>query len=267
MIDHVTNATSGNMKSISVEDQFSLMLSILRRGWTYIETGYMFNVSDETAACVFKTWLMFVFRKFDDIRDQMYTKRSDFTQPLPECFRNELLKDVRIILDATEVKIEGSINYEEQGNTHSSYKDHTTGKAVYGVGPHGNLMFASSVFEGSISDKELCLQSKVAEPLLPGDVVLADRGFVIEEQLIPKGARLIMPPFKGRRDSFNIEEVTSARLITRARIPIEQFNERVKNWTFFGNRVIPHHYKALLTPIAFVTACLANFTETLVKQY
>ena len=93
------------------------------------------------------------------------------------------------------------------------------------------------------------------------------RGFLIEHLLIPKGAKLIIPKFLSARDSFKIDEITSDRLITRARIPVEQFNERVKNWTFFGNRVVPHHYKALLTPVAFVVACLANFTETLVKQY
>ena len=93
------------------------------------------------------------------------------------------------------------------------------------------------------------------------------RGFSIEQLLIPKGARLVLPSFMKGRDSFEIDECTSSRLIARARIPVEQFNERVKNWNFFGNRVIPHHYKALLTPAAFVIACLANMTETLVKQY
>ena len=98
MVDHPTNAISGNMKSISVEDQFSLMLCILRRGWTYTEAGYMFNINVQIASSVFKTWLLFMYRKFGDIRDQMYTKRSDIPQPLPKCFRNDLLKDVRIIV-------------------------------------------------------------------------------------------------------------------------------------------------------------------------
>ena len=210
---------------------------------------------------------MFVYYKFNDIRDRMYLKRADMPLPLPKCFNNNLLRNVRIILDGTECKIEGSRNYEEQGNTYSSYKSHTTCKLLIGVSPHGSLMFVSSAFEGSISDKQICIQSKVAEPLLPGDVVLADRGFLIEDLLIPKGAKLVIPPFKHGKDVFGIEEESQARLIARARIPIEQFNERMKNWNFFGNRVIPHHYKNLLTPAAFVLACLANFTETMVKQY
>ena len=46
------------------------------------------------------------------------------------------------------------------------------------------------------------------------------RGFSIEQLLIPKGARLILPAFKKRRDSFELQEVTSDRLIARARIPV-----------------------------------------------
>ena len=49
-------------------------------------------------------------------------------------------------------------------------------------------MFCSSVYEGNISDKEICKRSNVAEPLIAGDVVLADKGFMIEHLLIPKGA-------------------------------------------------------------------------------
>ena len=74
-----------------------------------------------------------------------------------------------------EIRIEGSINFEEQGNTFSSYKKFTTGKILYGVSPHGNFMFASSVYEGSISDLEISKQSNLTAPLIPGDVVLADR--------------------------------------------------------------------------------------------
>ena len=32
--------------------------------------------------------------------------------------------------------------------------------------------------------KEICLQSKVAEPLEPGDVVLADKGFFDKKELL-----------------------------------------------------------------------------------
>ena len=49
------------------------------------------------------------------------------------------------------------------------------GKILYGVSPHGNFMFASSVYEGSISDLEISKQSNFAGPLIAGDVVLADR--------------------------------------------------------------------------------------------
>lgn len=91
-------------------------------------------------------------------------------------------------------------------------------------------MFVSDAFEGSISDKAIVEQSGVLDFIEPGDQVVVDRGFTIEEQVRQKGGQLVMPPFLGKRKEFSRDETIQTKLIARARIHIERLNERIKNF-------------------------------------
>ena len=61
------------------------------------------------------------------------------------------------------------------------------------IAPNGAILFVSDAYEGSISDKEIVRVSGFLDFLNPGDVVMADRGFLIKELL--KHVKLIIPPF------------------------------------------------------------------------
>ena len=82
---------------------------------------------------------------------------------------------------------------ELQQMTFSNYINHNTYKALIGISPSGALV--SKLFSGSISNKELTRRSGILELLEPGDSVMADKGFDIEEDLIPLGVKLNIPPF------------------------------------------------------------------------
>ena len=59
----------------------------------------------------------------------------------------------------------------------------------------GACMFVSDCFEGSISDRQITIDSKFTDNLVPGDLVLGDRGFTIHDLCGEKGAILEIPPF------------------------------------------------------------------------
>ena len=63
------------------------------------------------------------------------------------------------------------------------------------IAPNGAILFVSDAYEGSISDKEIVCVSDFLEFLNPGDVVMADRGFLIKELLNERHVKLIIPPF------------------------------------------------------------------------
>ena len=74
-----------------------------------------------------------------------------------------------------------------------------------------------------MSDREIFKQSGFNELLDPGDVLLADRGFNIEDLTLLKGAKLKMPPFLRGRKKFTYQELVESRLITRARYIVLEF--------------------------------------------
>lgn len=70
---------------------------------------------------------------------------------------------------------------------YSSYKSHTTYKGNVVISPSGEIIHISSLFEGSISDKELVRKSGLLPLLDPEDQLMADKGFIIQDilDLIP----------------------------------------------------------------------------------
>ena len=57
---------------------------------------------------------------------------------------------------------------------------------MFGITPNMTISFVSSAYPGSISDKELVSKSGVLSQTKPGDMILCDRGFTIQE-MCPTG--------------------------------------------------------------------------------
>jgi hypothetical protein len=250
---------------VKMDPRFQLALTLmrLRQVSTHIDLSYRFKIGTKTVGNVFVTWIQFMYARFGVLRDRMNCPRSHH-KPLPQSFRNPLLRNVRIVIDCTEFYIESSSDFKQQGNLYSSYKSRPTAKVLIGVAPCGAAMFVSEVFEGAISDREIVKQSGFVNHLVKGDVVLADRGFMIEDLLAKKGATLVIPPFLAKRKEFTNEELLRTKLIAKARIHVERFNERIKNNRILSG-VLPHHLVPLLSQIVFVLCCIVNFQEPLAK--
>ena len=61
---------------------------------------------------------------------------------------------------------------------------------MVGIVPKGGISFVLTLYGGSISDKELTQKSGLIEKLQYGDVIMADRGFTIQEMLACKGVKV-----------------------------------------------------------------------------
>ena len=156
-------------------------------------------------------------------------------------------------------------SYQEQSNTYSNYKSHTTAKVLIGCHPKGAAVYCSPVFEGGISDKEIVLQSGFLDFIQPGNYCMADRGFQnLEENFLEKGAHLIVPPSMAGKTSLSLSDEFKTRSIAVARIHIERFNQRMKIFQFVSGTV-SHSKKHLLNQAIFVCCFLANYSPTLVE--
>ncbi len=253
--------TSSNLRALSVECQFLLCLMILRKNYTFEEMAVTYNLGRKLVSQVFRTWLQFLYLKFKDVEAAMFTKREDLPRP-PRHFSNKMLRQVRVVIDCTEIFLQSSTNYSKQGHLYSSYKSHTTAKILIGCSPSGRAMFISDCFEGAISDREITKQSGFLDYLDANDVVLADRGFTIEDLVREKGAKLIVPPFLKGRKQFTQDEVQETKIIAKARIHIERFNERLKKFKFLQG-VVPHYHNPYLSQAVYICSCLVNFSAPL----
>lgn len=96
-----------------------------------------------------------------------------------------------------------SKNFNQQGNTYSSYKSHSTIKFLVGIIPTGGCCFLSDGFEGRISDKEITIKSGLFTYIKERDLIIADRGFNIEELCNKHKCSLIIPPLKKKTETLH----------------------------------------------------------------
>jgi len=101
------------------------------------------------------------------------------------------------------------------------------------------------------------------EKFVAGDLILADKGFTIHDQL-PAAVHLNIPPFLVGKQQFTAEEVKLSYKIARARIRVERANERIKNFDVLQH--IPAAYRPLSTKIFQVCCSLVNLQSPLLKQ-
>ena len=122
----------------------------------------------------------------------------------------------------------------------------------------------SDLFEGHIDDVAIFKESGLMKHLKPYDMVLADRGFTVRELLNPLQVELNIPSFLKGRKSLSAAEELETRRIAKARIHVERFNERLKQFKLVG-RKIPLSLAPLATQMVVVSSCLVNFQNTLCK--
>ena len=67
--------------------------------------------------------------------------------------------NVKCIIDCVEFKITVPSSLVLHKLMYSDYKSHTTVKALVWIAPGGGFIFISSVFPGSISDKDITVKS------------------------------------------------------------------------------------------------------------
>ena len=84
---------------------------------------------------------------------------------------------------------------------------------------------------------ELTQKSGLMEKLNYGDVIMADRGFNIQEMLAFKGVKVNVPPFMNESGQFNESELLETRRIASLRIHVERAMERLPHF-----RLCPHNF-------------------------
>ncbi len=86
----------------------------------------------------------------------------------------------------------------------------------------GSITFISKGWGGRVSDRYLTENCGILDNLLPGDLVLADRGFNVQDAAGLYCAEVKLPPFTKGKKQFSKREVDRARQLSRVRIHVER---------------------------------------------
>ena len=116
---------------------------------------------------------------------------------------------------------------KSRGESYSNYKSHNTVKYCVSIAPSGLIMHISRAYGGRASDKFIVQDCGILNRLVPGDEVMADRGFTIHDLLFPLRVKLNIPAFSHGKQLSN-EEVTRTRRVANVRIHVERAIRRLK---------------------------------------
>ena len=183
---------------------------------------------------------------------------------MPDCFKFGY-PFTRVILECTEIFIEKPSCFRAQSATYSSYKSHNTAKGLVGISPLGAVTFISDLFGGHASDRQIVVSSGILDLLQPGDSVMADRGFEIQDLWVSKKALLNIPPFMRCKDQLDPDEEDETRQIASVRIHVQRaiIIERIENFNIL-RQIIPNTMAEDINKIWKVCAILTNFKGPLV---
>jgi len=172
--------------------------------------------------------------------------------------------NLRCTIDCSEVFIGRPRSMEIQALTWSDYKKHNTVKFLVGIAPNGMISFLSKAWGGRASDRVITKESGFLDLVEPIDLILADRGFTIKEELMLRRATLQIPPPSSGVEQMTKEKVNLTKKIANSRIHVERAIGRLK-WFNILRNVLPITLVPLIDDILIVCAALCNLLPPLVK--
>ena len=196
----------------------------------------------------------------------MWPSRAQVDKRMPLSFQDKFPK-CRCIIDCTEIVCEVPQSLIDSTSMHSHYKGRVILKAMLGIEPAGGNTFISQLYPGSTSDREIVLRSGFLNPALwtPGDVILADKWFTIQDLFQALGVVVNIPTFLRDRQQMETHEVVYTQQIANNHIHVERAIQRVKSFQIL-NGVVPMTLFGSINQIWSVCCMLANFQDPIITQ-
>ena len=185
-------------RKLSPFQEFIITLIKLRLNLSLQDLSYRFNVSPPTISRILLKWLTILDTRLQPLI--MWPERENLRRTMSECFRASFGDKVAVVVDCFEVFIERPSNLLARACTWSAYKHHNTVKLLISITPQGVVSYISDAWGGRVSDKYLTEHCCILNNILPGDIVLADRGFDISDFVAMQQAKLHLPAFTKGKD-------------------------------------------------------------------
>ena len=262
LLDIVKRSTLVLKGGLSWENHLLLVLMKVRLGLTNRDLAYRFGLPFSTVSKILRDWipmLSSIVKPFI-----MWPSKDAVRANMPKCFKPKF-RNCRCIIDCTDIFIERTHNLKARAETWSNYKHQNTMKYLIGITPAGAISFLSSGWGGRASDKVITLDSGFLGKLEHGDEILADRGFLVREDLASVGATLRIPSFTKGKSQLPGSCVDTSRQLSRVRIHVERVIGQLKTFKIL-NTVIPISQVDMLDDILTICAGLTNLRGAVVAR-
>ena len=112
---------------------------------------------------------------------------------MPQCFQFAFEKKTTAIIDCLEIFICRPSYLLARVQTFSSYKHHNTVIVLIGITAQETISSVSKAWEGRTSHKFFTENCGILKKLMPEDLIFADCGFTIHENVMFQQAQLAIP--------------------------------------------------------------------------
>jgi hypothetical protein len=247
------------------QNQFFLTTIKLRLSKEDMELSVLFRVSRVTAGRIFQTWLNFMFYQFQDL--DLFIPREIIDAYMPKDFKRKF-PSTRVILDATEVRIQKPEHPPDQSATWSTYKHANTLKTMIGVSPRGLVTYVSNSYGGSCSDRQIIERSTLVQekPFSPKDSIMADRGIMVQDIFASQDVQVNTPQTMRGKNQHDPETVIKDRRISSKRVHVERVIGLAKTYKILSQD-LDHSKTPYGSRIIFVCFALCNFRENIMSKY
>ncbi|KAK9965554.1 hypothetical protein ABG768_004640 [Culter alburnus] len=201
--------------------QYMLTLMKLRMNLSFEFLAFYFGIDSTTVSKLFKHCISVMHCRLVPSL-VLWPDREYLRKSLPYAFRNGSFEKTVCIIDCFEIFLEKPSRLLASAQCYSSYKSHHTMKYLIAICPQGSICFISTGWGGRTSDKFITEQSNFLSHLLPGDVVLADRGFLVKESIQRCQAELKIPAFTRGKKQLDPVDLENTRCLASLRIHIER---------------------------------------------
>jgi hypothetical protein len=263
IFDWIVNISDGlNGDFVSKPTQILIVLMKLKCDLTSSDLAFRFKISCKTIQRIFDSCIPMLGEKLQS--SIVWPSKKYLRRHCPESFQNTKYQDTLCIIDCTEIPIERPGNLTAKTLTWSNYKHCHTLKFLVAVTPSGCICFLSETWGGRASDKEITMNCGFLEKLKENDLVLADRGFKLEEHFRAKGARLVVPSSTNRKRQLSKQEVVFSKTISNVRIHVERAIRQIKRFRLLQNK-IPIRFLLYIDEVITICAALSNLCDPIVK--
>ena len=257
----VATDTIYKCSKIGEEEHLLLVLMKLKLGLLNTDLAFRFNITQSDFSRIFNQWVPALSNAMEFLI--VWPERDTLRNHLPKCFHR--YKNCVAIIDCTEIFIERPFNLQARAQTWSNYKNTNTIKYLLAITPAGAVSFLSRGWGGRVSEKEITIKSGFLDVLQHGDLILADRGFTISEELATYGATLKVPNFTKGKSQMSGKEVGASRKISNVRIHVERVIGRLRKFRILQS-TLPITQVKFLDHVMIIISALVNINNSVISK-